>query len=97
MKNGWTTWSRGFSPIERQFPVEDTKAAKTAIEQANTRAANARTLAGLERTLERLTRLEQQRALARETKVAARDDDALAALERRIDQLAAAACAPSRS
>ena len=54
------------------------------------RATNARTLAGLERTLERLARLEQQRALSRETKVAATNDDALGRLKRRLDQLLAA-------
>lgn len=61
---------------------------------ANERAANARTLASLERALERLTRLEAERAARRETKVARSDDEARAALERRLDQLLAAQPAP---
>ncbi|MDE2134254.1 MAG: hypothetical protein KGM97_08945 [Alphaproteobacteria bacterium] len=64
------------------------------IDQAKIRAANVATLASIERTLERLLQLEQQRAQARETKVAAKNDDALAALERRIDRIAAAVATP---
>jgi uncharacterized protein YlxW (UPF0749 family) len=87
---------RLFDQLNRQLiRLEDTKKDETEKHDANTRAADARTLASLERTLDKLTRLEQQRALARETKVAAKNDDVLAALERRIDQLAAAARASS--
>jgi len=75
---------RQLSQVENAKPVEGR-------EDGNLRAANARTLANLERTLERLARLEQQRVLARETKVAAKDDDARAALERKLDQLLEAA------
>ena len=54
------------------------------------RAADARTLASLERTLERLARLERERAVIRETKIQKHDTGARAALERRLDKLAAA-------
>jgi hypothetical protein len=55
---------------------------------ASARAANARTLNSLERTLERLARLERERAAVRERKVVRHDEDARAALERRLDKLA---------
>ncbi len=77
--------------LKRQLcQLENTKPT-TEIDQANIRATNVKTLASIERTLERLLQMEQQRALARETKVAAKNDDARAALERRLDQLLAAA------
>jgi|WetSurMetagenome_2_1015567.scaffolds.fasta_scaffold44187_4 hypothetical protein len=63
-------------------------------DEADVRAVNVRTLANIEHTLERLLRLEEQNTRKRETKVAKTDDDALEELERRLDQLAAAACAP---
>ena len=81
--------------LKRQLcQLENTKPTPE-IGQANIRAANVKTLASIERTLDRLLQMEQQRALARETKVAAKNDNALAELERRIDQLAAAARASS--
>lgn len=88
---------RLFIELKRQLSqVENAKPAPETT-QANIRAANARTLNALERTLERLARLEQQRALQRETKVAAKHDDALAALECRLDKLLAASPAQSGS
>ena len=57
---------------------------------ARSRAADARTLAALERTLERLSRLERERAAVREKKIAKHDQDARAALERRLDKRLAA-------
>jgi hypothetical protein len=86
---------RMFIELKRQLSqVEDAEPANK-TDQANLRAANARTLAALERTLERLAKLEQQRALLRETKVAAQNDGARAELERKIDCLVAAdAAAP---
>ena len=81
--------------LKRQLcQLENTKPT-TEIDQANIRIVNVRAIASMERTLNRLIQQDEQRALKRETKVAARNDDALAALERRIDQLAAAAGAPS--
>lgn len=65
-------------------------------ENAAGRAADARTLSSLERTLERLARLERERAAVRERKVVRHDDDARAALERRLDKLAGAAGAAKR-
>jgi hypothetical protein len=86
---------RLFHELRRQLSqLETAKAAEDTAEQAGRRATNVRTLVSLERTLERLARLEQQRALSRETKVAAQDDDAVAALERRLDKLLAAEGAP---
>jgi len=63
--------------------IEETKA-----REVTEQASHARTLASLERTLERLARLETQRA-ARERKVVKTDDEARAALERRLDKLLA--------
>jgi hypothetical protein len=78
---------RLFLELQRQLSQVETAKPAPEIEQAGLRAANARTLASLERTLERLTKMEQQRALMRETKVAAAHDGARARLERRLDQL----------
>jgi predicted FMN-binding regulatory protein PaiB len=86
---------RLFHELRRQLSQLET--AKDSVEQAGRRATNVRTLVSLERTLERLARLEQERALSRETKVAAGNDDAVAALERRLDQLLAAGGAPPPS
>ena len=77
--------------LKRQLcQLENTKPTPE-IDQANLRIVNVRALASMERTLDRLFRMDEQRELKRETKVAAKNDNALAALERRIDQLAAAA------
>jgi uncharacterized sporulation protein YeaH/YhbH (DUF444 family) len=89
---------RLFHELRRQLSqLETAKAVEDSVEQAGRRATNVRTLVSLERTLERLARLEQERALSRETKVAAGNDDAVAALERRLDQLLAAGGAPPTS
>lgn len=80
--------------LKRQLcQLENTKPT-TEIDQANIRIVNVRAIASMERTLDRLIRQDEQRALKRETKVAAKNDNALAELERRIDQLAAAAQTP---
>ena len=77
--------------LKRQLiQLENTKPTPE-IDQANIRAVNVKTLASIERSLERLLHIEQQRELRRETKVAAKNDDARAALERRLDQLLIAA------
>ena len=76
--------------LKRQLSqLENTKPTPE-IDQANIRAANVKTLASIERTLDRLLLLEEQRVLNRETKVAAKNDDARMALERRLDQRLAA-------
>ena len=81
--------------LKRQLcQLENTKPT-TEIDQANIRIVNVRALAAMERTLNRLIQQDEQRALKRETKTAAKNDNALAELERRIDQLAAAAQASS--
>ena len=80
--------------LKRQLcQLENTKPT-TEIDQANIRIVNVRSIASMERTLNRLIQQDEQRALKRETKVAAKNDDARAALERRLDQLLAAAGAP---
>ncbi len=82
---------RLFHELRKQISQLETAMKKDdSPEQAGRRATNARTLNSLERTLERLARLEQQRVLSRETKVAAKDDDTYAELERRLDQRLAA-------
>lgn len=82
---------RLFHEIRKQLSqLEVAKAAGDTAENATRRKANAATLSALERTLERLARLEQRRVFNRETKVIGSDDDARAALERRLDQRLAA-------
>jgi hypothetical protein len=77
-----------FRELEKQLAA--VSRSKPATGDASARAANARTLSSLERTLERLSRLERERASVRERKVVRHDDDARAALERRLDKLLAA-------
>jgi hypothetical protein len=75
--------------LKRQLcQLENTKPT-TEIDQANIRVVNVRALAAMERTLDRLLRMDEQRELKRETKVAAKNDGALAELQRRINQLIA--------
>jgi hypothetical protein len=86
---------RLFHELRRQLAqVEAAKPDSDEHKDAARRAANVRALSGIERTLERLARMEQQRAAARETKIAAKNDEARAALERQLDQLLAAGNAP---
>jgi hypothetical protein len=80
--------------LKRQLcQLENTKPTQE-IDQAAIRQANVATLASIERTLEKLLHLHQQMALAQETKKATKHDDAIAALERRLDKLLAAPEAP---
>jgi len=80
--------------LKRQLcQLENTKPTPE-IDQANIRIVNVRAIVAMERTLDKLFRMDEQRELKRETKVAAKNDNALAELERRIDQLAAAARTP---
>ena len=78
-----------FRELEKQLAA----VAGSKPSDASSRAADARTLSSLERTLERLSRLERERAAVRERKVVRHDDDARAALERRLDKLLAAGSA----
>jgi hypothetical protein len=83
--------------LKRQLcQLENTKPT-TEIDQANIRIVNVRAIASMTRTLNQLIQQDEQRALKRETKVAAQDDKAFAELERRIDQLVAAANANNSS
>jgi hypothetical protein len=77
--------------LKRQLIQLENAQPTPGADEAETRAVNVRTLTNIERTLERLLRLEEQNTRKRETRVAKNDDDALEELERRIDQLAAAA------
>jgi hypothetical protein len=67
--------------------------AKARPTDARARAADARTLLSLQQTLERLAKLERERGAVREKKVAKHDENARAALERRLDKLLAASAA----
>ena len=83
--------------LKRQLcQLENTKPT-TEIDQANIRIVNVRAIASMTRTLNQLIQQDEQRALKRETKMAAQDDKAFAELERRIDQLVAAANANNSS
>ena len=76
--------------LKRQLiQLENTKPTPE-IDQANIRMVNVRALASMQRMLDRLIRQDEQRSLKRETRVAAKNDDALAELKRRLDQLLAA-------
>jgi multidrug resistance efflux pump len=82
---------RLFHELKRQLSqIEAAKPDSDQTVDAQRRATNVRALSGLERTLERLARLEQQRVVARETKVAARNEQARARLIRRINEMLAA-------
>ena len=76
--------------LKRQLSQLENTKPTTGIDQHNIRNANMSTLAAIERTLERMLRIEQQRELARETRMTLVNDGARAALERRLDQLLAA-------
>jgi len=76
--------------LKRQLiQLENTKPTPE-IDQANIRMVNVRALASMQRMLDRLIRQDEQRNLKRETRVAAKNDDALEELKRRLDQLLAA-------
>jgi hypothetical protein len=74
--------------VQRAEPDKD--GAKNPTDDPQRRSVNARTLTQLQGALARLTDMEMRRIAARETKVVADDDDALAALERRLDERLAA-------
>lgn len=80
---------RLFAELNRQLCQVESKQDKD-MPTARERLDNARVLASLQQTLERLTRVEAQRDLYRKGKNVAKDADARKALERKLDQLAAA-------
>jgi hypothetical protein len=82
---------------ELESQLNRVRDAKPEKDSAKARAEDARTLSALERTLERLAKLERERAMVRETKIQKHDEGARAALERRLDELAAAETARKRS
>lgn len=85
------TMKRLFHEIRKELSQLETAMKRDdTADEANRRSANARTLASLERTLERLAQLEQRRVFNREMKVVGSDDEARAALVRRLDQRLAA-------
>ena len=76
--------------LKRQLCQLENSKPTPEIDQANIRMVNVRALASMQRMLDRLIRQDEQRSLKRETRVAAKNDDALAELKRRLDQLLAA-------
>jgi hypothetical protein len=83
---------RLFAELNRQLCQVESKQDKD-MPTARERLDNARVLASLQQTLERLTRVEAQRDMYRKGKNVAKDADARKALERKLDQLAAARAA----
>ncbi|MGN6516515.1 MAG: hypothetical protein ACTHLR_11835 [Rhizomicrobium sp.] len=79
---------RLFAELNRQLCQVESK--KDGELKAGERMENARVLASLQHTLERLARMEAQREAYRKGKNVAKDADARKALERKLDQLAAA-------
>jgi hypothetical protein len=80
---------RLFAELNRQMCQVESKKDKDQTDPGS-RLENARVLASLQQTLERLTRLEAQRDVYRKGRNVAKDADARKALERKLDQLAAA-------
>lgn len=86
--------------LRRQLQQLENTQATTHAEDAGIRAQNVQAIARIERSLDRLLKIQEDRALKRDLKVATNNDDARAALERRLDQLLEAARAngaPERS
>jgi hypothetical protein len=90
LKSDWMDLmvKRLFAELNRQLCQVESK--KDSEMKPGERTENARVLASLQQTLERLARMEAQRDLVRKGKNVAKDADARKALERKLDQLAAA-------
>ncbi len=73
--------------LRRQLQQLQNAAPTAESDQAGIRALNVATLARIERSLDRLTKMHEARALKRDLTMAAKNDDARAALERRLDEL----------
>jgi hypothetical protein len=91
LKSDWMDLmvKRLFAELNRQLCQTESKQDKD-MATAGERLENARVLASLQQTLEKLARMEAQRDLVRKGKNVAKDADARKALERKLDQLAAA-------
>jgi hypothetical protein len=91
LKSDWMDLmvKRLFAELNRQLCQVESKK-DSDMTTAGDRMENARVLASLQQTLERLARMEAQRDLVRKGKNVAKDADARKALERKLDQLAAA-------
>jgi hypothetical protein len=91
LKSDWMDLmvKRLFAELNRQLCQAESKQDKD-MPTAGERLENARVLASLQQTLEKLARMEAQRDLVRKGKNVAKDADARKALERKLDQLAAA-------
>ena len=77
--------------LRRQLQQLQNAAPTAEPDQAGIRAQNVATLARIERSLERLTKMQEAQILKRDITKAAQNDDARAALERRLDELLIAA------
>ncbi|HWA30700.1 MAG TPA: hypothetical protein VG867_06365 [Rhizomicrobium sp.] len=90
LKSDWMDLmvKRLFAELNRQLCQVESK--KDGEMKPGDRMENARVLASLQQTLEKLARMEAQRDLVRKGKNVAKDRDARKALERKLDQLAAA-------
>ena len=77
--------------LRRQLQQLQNAAPTAETDQAGIRAQNVATLARIERSLERLTKMQEAQILKRDISTAAKNDDAHAALERRLDELLNAA------
>jgi hypothetical protein len=90
LKSDWMDLmvKRLFAELNRQLCQVESK--KNEEMEKGDRMENARVLASLQQTLEKLARMEAQRDLVRKGKNVAKDADARKALERKLDQLAAA-------
>ena len=91
LKSDWMDLmvKRLFAELNRQLCQAESKQEKD-MPTGRDRLDNARVLASLQQTLEKLARMEAQRDLVRKGKNIAKDADARKALERKLDQLAAA-------
>ena len=90
LKSDWMDLmvKRLFAELNRQLCQVESK--KDNQMKPGDRMENARVLASLQQTLEKLARMEAQRDIVRKGKNVAKDADARKALERKLDQLAAA-------
>ena len=91
-----TKWKEEFvesllRELRRQLQQLQNAAPTAEPDQAGIRAQNVATLARIERSLDRLTKMHEAQTLKRDLTMAAKDDDAHAALERRLDELLVAA------
>jgi hypothetical protein len=77
--------------LRRQLQQLQNAAPTAEPDQAGIRAQNVATLARIERSLDRLMKMQEAQALKRDITMAANNDNAKETLQRRMDQLLAAA------